>query len=159
MATDARITDPQFRAAADAAYGDEGRIEIDEGAIVSRNTDGDDGAYVQAFVWVENDDAARIRAKDAARFVWVETKPAYHFLNMYPMVEWRKEVERMSLDERRRLADDAAALAIKAARLAAYAEAARANLGPYKALRNQNSVAAKVRRALGFTQAKDDITF
>ena len=48
-------TDEQYRAQARAKYEDEGQIEIDEGAEVSR---GDDpGAYVQAWVWVADEDA------------------------------------------------------------------------------------------------------
>lgn len=44
-------------AAARAQYGDEGRIEVDDSARVSRaegNHEG--GAYVQAWVWVEDSD-------------------------------------------------------------------------------------------------------
>ncbi len=46
------ITDEQYRNAATVQYGEDGSIEIDPGATVSR---GDDpGAYVQAWVWVSN---------------------------------------------------------------------------------------------------------
>lgn len=84
---------------------------------------------------------------------------AYGFLVIYPMADWRQRIEQMSLSQRQELADHAAALAIKAARLAAYADAARLNVGHYKSVRRQNSIAAKVRRALGFTQGRDDIHF
>lgn len=39
-----------FRSRADSLYGEEGRIEFDKDAEVS--VGGDDGAYVQAWVWV-----------------------------------------------------------------------------------------------------------
>lgn len=48
------MTDEQYRKKAKEKYEDEGTIEIDEDALVST---GDCGAYVQAWVWVYNDDA------------------------------------------------------------------------------------------------------
>ncbi len=50
-------TDEQYRAAAKAAHHDEGTLEIDDNAPVSR-ADGnpDKGAYVQAWVWVSDED-------------------------------------------------------------------------------------------------------
>jgi hypothetical protein len=43
-------TDEEYIKTAEELYGEDGKIEIDDGAIVSR---GDDpGAYVQAWVWV-----------------------------------------------------------------------------------------------------------
>lgn len=51
--------DEKMREAARRAYEDEGRIEIDEGAPVSRAADNPDkGAYVQAWVWVADEDAS-----------------------------------------------------------------------------------------------------
>jgi len=48
------MTDEQYREAARKQYGKDGQLEIDGDAEVSR---GDDpGAYVQAWVWVENDE-------------------------------------------------------------------------------------------------------
>lgn len=48
-------TDTQMIAAARALYQNEGEIEIDDNAVISR---GDEpGAYVQAWVWVCDDDA------------------------------------------------------------------------------------------------------
>ncbi len=51
-------TDEQMRAAALAAYSDPGTIDIDHDAPVSR-ADGNPakGAYVQAWVWVDDTDA------------------------------------------------------------------------------------------------------
>jgi len=43
-------TDHDFRALADDEYQDEGRVEIDDNAVVSRG--GSSGAYVAAWVWV-----------------------------------------------------------------------------------------------------------
>lgn len=47
--------DDQIRAMAQARYGDEGALEIDDGAVVSISEDqkGPRGAYVQAWVWVD----------------------------------------------------------------------------------------------------------
>ncbi len=45
---------PRYRAAAIAKYGEEGRIEFPDEPEVSISTD--DGAYVQAWVWVSNDE-------------------------------------------------------------------------------------------------------
>jgi hypothetical protein len=43
-------TDEEYREAARKLYESEGKVEIDDNAVVSR---GDDpGAYVQAWVWV-----------------------------------------------------------------------------------------------------------
>lgn len=61
--TDETITDAQFREAARRLYEREGEIEIDEpstddgGTHVSRNDSPKscDGAYMKAWVWVEND--------------------------------------------------------------------------------------------------------
>jgi len=44
-------TDNVIRTMAKALYQEEGRIEIDDNAKISRGTE--DGAYVQAWVWVE----------------------------------------------------------------------------------------------------------
>lgn len=47
----ATATDDEVREVARTLYVDEGSVEIDDGAPVSR-TDGGAGAYVQAWVWV-----------------------------------------------------------------------------------------------------------
>ena len=47
------MTNQEFIDAARAQYEDEGTIEIDDTAVVSRGSD--NGAYVQAWVWVEDD--------------------------------------------------------------------------------------------------------
>ncbi len=47
-----KITNPRFRQLAKDLYHDEGRIEIDDNAIVSRGVEPIEGAYVQAWVWV-----------------------------------------------------------------------------------------------------------
>lgn len=48
-----------LRARARAEYADEGRIEIDENAQISAadSEDEPEGCYIQAWVWVEYDDA------------------------------------------------------------------------------------------------------
>jgi len=49
------MTNEQYREAAREQYGGgDAGIEIDEGAVVSRGSD--PGAYVAAWVWVENPD-------------------------------------------------------------------------------------------------------
>lgn len=44
--------------AARRLYGDEGRIEIDDGAQISRTND-EQGQYIQAWVWVPDDEMRR----------------------------------------------------------------------------------------------------
>lgn len=58
-----RISDEQYRDAAEAKYGSEGSIEFADDAPVSRG--GDPGAYVQAWVWVANDDVPPRKRKKA----------------------------------------------------------------------------------------------
>lgn len=48
------FTDEQYRAAAKRIHEEEGTVEIDSNAIVVFSGDG--GAYVQAWVWVYDDD-------------------------------------------------------------------------------------------------------
>ena len=50
-----KITLDQYRAAAKGRWNDEGLIEVDDKAPVSRSEDG--GAYVQAWVWVDYEEA------------------------------------------------------------------------------------------------------
>lgn len=52
-----------YRRQARTAYHEEGRIEIDDGAPVSRNSERgvDQGAYVQAWVWVPDPEPKRNR--------------------------------------------------------------------------------------------------
>lgn len=51
-----KLTDEQYRQAAIKKHGSEGEVEIDADAIVSR---GDDpGSYVQAWVWVYDEEVA-----------------------------------------------------------------------------------------------------
>lgn len=62
-ATEEHPHDEQFRQAAAEMYEDEGTLEIDANAIVSR---GDDpGAYVQAWVWVAYSDIPDLEFDDA----------------------------------------------------------------------------------------------
>jgi hypothetical protein len=48
------MTDEQYRTKAKSLFEEEGEIEIDLNAKVSRG--GDNGAYVQAWVWVPEDE-------------------------------------------------------------------------------------------------------
>lgn len=48
------VTDEQYIEKARERYGSEGEVEIDDGAIISRGHD--PGAYVQAWVWVYDDE-------------------------------------------------------------------------------------------------------
>jgi len=53
-------TDKQMITAAKRKYHDEGTIEIDDNAKISRSDDNESkGAYVQAWVWVEDCDAEK----------------------------------------------------------------------------------------------------
>lgn len=66
-----KISDARYVAAARVMFNDEGTLEVDDGAVVSQadgNPDG--GAYVQAWVWVSDDDAADI---DDAKVAEVES--------------------------------------------------------------------------------------
>ena len=54
MTQDNNATRMAYIEAARANYGDEGRIEIDDNAKLSRGSDS--GAYVQAWVWVDDAD-------------------------------------------------------------------------------------------------------
>jgi hypothetical protein len=53
------LTDEQYRSLARDKYQSEGKIEIDEDAEVSRGEDA--GAYVQAWVWVADEDQKDLR--------------------------------------------------------------------------------------------------
>ena len=48
------FTNDQYLQAAKEKHVHEGEVEIDEGAVVSRSDDG--GAYVQAWVWIADDE-------------------------------------------------------------------------------------------------------
>ena len=48
-----KITNAQYVATARRLYHDDGEIEVDDNAKVSRGAD--DGVYVQAWVWVGNE--------------------------------------------------------------------------------------------------------
>lgn len=48
-----KITNTQYVATANRLYHNDGEIEVDDNAKVSRGAD--DGAYVQAWVWVGNE--------------------------------------------------------------------------------------------------------
>lgn len=50
-----RPTDDQYHAAAKRLHESEGQLEIDNGATISVSDDG--GAYVQAWVWVTDEEA------------------------------------------------------------------------------------------------------
>jgi hypothetical protein len=51
-------TDRQMIEAAQRLYNDEGTTEVDDNAVVSRDPKNpDSGAYVQAWVWVHDEDA------------------------------------------------------------------------------------------------------
>jgi len=57
MGTQKYLPDEWFREEARRVYGRDGELEIDDGAVVSRNDEPigyDEGADVQAWVWVEN---------------------------------------------------------------------------------------------------------
>ena len=49
-----KITIAEYVQAAKNKHEHEGEVEIDDGARISRSSDG--GAYVQAWVWVDDDE-------------------------------------------------------------------------------------------------------
>jgi hypothetical protein len=54
-----QASDEAYRTAARRQYQREGEIEVQDNAVISRSSDpGDPGAYVQAWVWVYEEDAA-----------------------------------------------------------------------------------------------------
>lgn len=77
-----------------------------------------------------------------------------------PMVEWEAMYDALGSErEIAALVDDAAALAIRAARLAQYVTARNHGDRHDQAVRAQNTAAGKVRIALGFTRRRNDIHF
>jgi len=72
-----RIPTWTYRAAASRIHAEEGTLEIDEGARVSRSPD-DEGAYVQAWVWVYDDDIQDedLTAAAQRRFAFAKPKRA-----------------------------------------------------------------------------------
>ena len=56
------MSEAAYRAAARKRYHNEGTCEIDENAVVSVSDD--EGAYVQAWVWVDDTDAGVVRSED-----------------------------------------------------------------------------------------------
>lgn len=75
----ANVAEPQFadkfRAVAKEKHHDEGSIEIDDAAIVSRGDD--DGCYVQAWIWVSDDDASIGNACDHCYEVYPSAGDGY----------------------------------------------------------------------------------
>lgn len=65
MPSDPKIRDSQYRVSAMRQYGSD-EIEIDDCAatgetLVARvDADADDGAWVKAWIWVRNEDAAKV---------------------------------------------------------------------------------------------------
>ena len=52
-------SDERLRAKAREIYEDEGSVEVDDNAVVSRAKPSEGGAYIQAWVWVPFDACAR----------------------------------------------------------------------------------------------------
>ncbi len=82
-----------------------------------------------------------------------------------PPAEWQAAVDRMSRLKRGDIASHLNAMAIRFARAAVYMERRygcygwAGDEGHSYAVKEQNLAVTKVRRALGFTAAKDDLTF
>lgn len=76
-----------------------------------------------------------------------------------PIQEWQLAVASLSTELRQSIESDIAALTIKAARLSAYLTVCTLGGGHEQAVKRQNQVARKVRRAMGYTYADDAITF
>jgi len=75
-----------------------------------------------------------------------------------PMVHWQAAYEH-DREVGRGLLNASGALAVRAARLAAYVNARDLGKSHAVAVRAQNAAARKVRTLLGFTYANDDVTF
>ena len=76
-----------------------------------------------------------------------------------PMVDWREAYELNVGNVWSDTERTAAHVAIRNARLSAYLSRRMAGASHEVAVRHQNAVAAKVRKALGFTYFKDDVSF
>jgi hypothetical protein len=72
---------------------------------------------------------------------------------------WRELAEGPMKQTRRKLTDQADHLATNLARFSAYLRAREQGRTHEQAVRAQNTAAAKVRRALGFSIARDDKSF
>ncbi len=82
------------------------------------------------------------------------------FLTRYAMRKWDQQAKKMSAGELSELAGSATDLAVRAARLAAYCDTRYHYPEKHdEAVKHQNRTARNVRRVLGFTYPKDDITF
>ena len=76
-----------------------------------------------------------------------------------PMVEWSEAIDARNHDQLRTLEHESTGLAVQAARLAAYTAARNEGRTHAQAVKRQNTIAAKLRRALGFYNGRADITF
>lgn len=79
------------------------------------------------------------------------------FLNA-PMVEWSDLQHGLFEETKAEMVAELDGIIIKGARLRAYMERRR-NGTHLEAVKYSNDLAAKVRKALGYTQARHDITF
>lgn len=78
---------------------------------------------------------------------------------LIPMSDWEATIQNLTVDERRELADAAGDLAVRLARLSAYANAWYLHAGHTKGVQEQNKVAKALRSALEFTYPQENISF
>jgi hypothetical protein len=80
-----------------------------------------------------------------------------------PMVEWEASADKMTTAERGEVARALNTMAERAARAASYFEERYGygcgDQGHSRAVKKQNKLAERIRKALGFTYAKQDVTF
>lgn len=80
-------------------------------------------------------------------------------INQIPMTKWEATYNRLTFDERRQQDDDAAAQAVRHARVSAYISRRLSGGKHADAVKAQNRAAARVRVALGFTYKDSPIDF
>jgi cytidylate kinase len=80
-----------------------------------------------------------------------------------PMVEWEAAADRMNARERAEIADALNQITQRAARAASYFEERYgygcSDRGHAEAVKAQNKLVAKIRKALGFSYPKQDVSF
>lgn len=76
-----------------------------------------------------------------------------------PMVRWHATINRMNTSDRMALTDTLAAFAQTATRASAYVSRRHTGGRHIEAVKAQNQACRKVRQALGYTYADDQVTF
>lgn len=76
-----------------------------------------------------------------------------------PMVNWSQQIATLDTKEMCNIEDQAWDAIVRMARIATYVEFRAGGYTHTRAVKEQNKMATKVRRVIGFSYPKDDITF